>query len=39
MGVLRTFIAGAGALKLGGGCFGTIFVFILLYLLLGALGM
>jgi len=39
MAVLRTLLAGAGALKLGGGCLGTIIVFIILYMLLGALGM
>jgi len=32
---LRTLIAGYGAYKLGGGCFGTIIVFILLFWLLG----
>lgn len=32
---LRALIAGYGAKKLGGGCFGTIIVFILIYWLLG----
>ena len=32
---LRTLIAGAGAYKLGGGCLGTIVVFIIIYWLLG----
>jgi hypothetical protein len=32
---LRTLIAGYGAKKLGGGCIGTIVVFIILYWLLG----
>jgi hypothetical protein len=32
---LRALIAGWGAKKLGGGCLGTIVVFILLYWLLG----
>ncbi len=31
----KTIIAGYGAKKLGGGCFGTIIVFVLLYFLLG----
>lgn len=31
----RTLIAGFGAWKLGGGCFGTIILFILIYMLLG----
>lgn len=39
MGVLRTGLAGFGAWKLGGGCFSTIIVFVLLYWLLGGLGM
>lgn len=34
-GFLRTLIAGYGAKKLGGGCFGTILVFVLIYFLLG----
>lgn len=33
--LIRTLIAGYGAKKLGGGCFGTIIVFILIYFLLG----
>mgnify|MGYP000885492682 FL=1 len=32
---LRTLIAGIGAWKLGGGCIGTIIVFVIIYLLLG----
>lgn len=32
---LRALIAGYGAKKLGGGCLGTILVFILIYLALG----
>lgn len=32
---LRALIAGYGAKKLGGGCVGTILVFIILYWLLG----
>lgn len=32
---LRTLLAGWGAYKLGGGCFGTILLFILFYWLLG----
>jgi hypothetical protein len=32
---LRALIAGYGASKLGGGCFGTIIVFVLIYWLLG----
>jgi hypothetical protein len=31
----RALIAGYGAKKLGGGCFGTILVFIILWMLLG----
>ena len=34
-GPLRGLIAGFGAYKLGGGCFSTILIFILLYWLLG----
>jgi hypothetical protein len=34
-GWLRALIAAYGAKKLGGGCFGTIIVFVLLYWLLG----
>ncbi len=33
--LLRTLIAGWGAKKLGGGCFTTIIIFIILYWLLG----
>ena len=33
--LLRGLIAGYGASKIGGGCIGTILVFILLYWLLG----
>jgi len=32
---LRALIAGYGASKLGGGCIGTILVFVILYYLLG----
>jgi hypothetical protein len=32
---LRALIAGYGAKKLGGGCFGTIIVFLILYWVLG----
>jgi len=32
---LRTLLAGYGAYKWGGGCFGTILVFVILYWLLG----
>jgi hypothetical protein len=32
---LRTIFAGYGAAKLGGGCFGTVIVFVLIYMLLG----
>lgn len=31
----RALIAGYGAKKLGGGCFGTIVIFLILYWLLG----
>jgi hypothetical protein len=34
-GPLRGLLAGIGAWKLGGGCFSTILVFILLYWMLG----
>ena len=34
-GPLRGCLAGAGAWKLGGGCFSTIVIFIILYILLG----
>ena len=33
--LVRGLIAGWGAKKLGGGCFGTIIVFIIIYYLLG----
>ena len=33
--LFRGLIAGYGAKKLGGGCFGTIIVFIIIYVLLG----
>lgn len=33
---LRALIAGYGAKKLGGGCLGTIVVFIIIYMLLGS---
>ncbi len=33
--LFRALIAGYGAKKLGGGCFGTIVIFILIYLALG----
>ena len=39
MGILRTGIAGIGAMKLGGGCFSTIIIFVVLYWLLGVMGM
>ncbi len=31
----KTLIAGYGAYKLGGGCLGTVLVFVLLFVLLG----
>lgn len=34
-GLLRTLLAGWGAAKLGGGCIGTIVVFLILFWLLG----
>lgn len=34
-GLFKTLIAGYGAKKLGGGCVGTVVVFIILYWLLG----
>ena len=34
--IFRTAIAGYGAWKLGGGCFGTIIVFLIIYWLLGS---
>ncbi len=39
MGLLRGGLAGLGAMKWGGGCFGTIIVFIILYWLLGVMGL
>ncbi|PAP75270.1 hypothetical protein [Rubrivirga marina] len=36
--LFRTLIAGYGAKKLGGGCFSTVIVFILLFWLLGQCG-
>ena len=36
--LLRALVAGYGAKKLGGGCLGTIIVFVLLYWLLGVAG-
>ncbi len=39
MGLMRTGLAGLGAWKWGGGLFGTIIVFLLLYWLLGVFGM
>lgn len=32
---LRALIAGYGAHKLGGGCFSTVFIFVIIYWLLG----
>jgi hypothetical protein len=34
-GFLRTLLAGYGAKKLGGGCLGTIILFIIIYYILG----
>lgn len=34
-GWLKTLISGYGAAKLGGGCFSTVLIFILIYWLLG----
>lgn len=34
-GFFKTLLAGYGAKKLGGGCFGTIIVFIIIYWILG----
>jgi len=34
-GLFKTLIAGYGAKKLGGGCIGTILVFIIIYWMLG----
>jgi len=39
MGLLRGGIAGIAAWKWGGGCLGTIIVFLIVYWLLGLLGM
>lgn len=36
-GLFKTLIAGYSAKKLGGGCLGTIIVFIIIYFLLGYL--
>jgi hypothetical protein len=36
--LIRALAAGYGAKKLGGGCLGTIIVFVLLYWLLGVAG-
>lgn len=33
--LLKTLIAGYGAKKLGGGCLGTILVFVIIFMLLG----
>ncbi|MEJ5964147.1 hypothetical protein [Pedobacter immunditicola] len=35
---LRTLLAGAAAWKWGGGCFGTILVFVIVYFVLGQTG-
>ena len=35
---LRTLIAGAAAWKWGGGCFGTILLFVIIYFILGQTG-
>lgn len=37
-GLFRALIAGYGAKKLGGGCFSTVIIFIILYFLLKATG-
>ncbi len=37
-GWLKTLIAGAAAWKWGGGCFGTIFLFVIIYFVLGQTG-
>lgn len=39
MGLLRGGIAGVAAWKWGGGCFGTIVIFVIIYNVLGLLGM
>ena len=36
-GFFKTLLAGYGAKKLGGGCLGTIVVFVIIYYLLGYL--
>lgn len=36
--IFKALIAGYGAKKLGGGCFGTILVFIIIWVLLGQCG-
>lgn len=36
--IFRGLLAGAGAAKLGGGCFSTVLIFILLWVLLGQCG-
>ena len=36
-GLIKTLIAGYGAKKLGGGCIGTIVVFIIIFYVLGHL--
>ncbi len=35
-GLFKTLIAGYGAKKLGGGCLGTVVVFVIIYFLLGS---
>jgi hypothetical protein len=34
-GLIRTLLAGWGAKKLGGGCFSTVIIFVILFWLLG----
>jgi hypothetical protein len=36
--IFRALIAGYGAKKLGGGCFGTIVIFIIIWVVLGHCG-
>ncbi len=36
--LFRGLLAGAGAAKLGGGCFSTVLIFVLLWVLLGQCG-
>ena len=36
--ILRTLLAGYGAKKLGGGCFSTVLIFVVLFVLLGQCG-